>query len=145
MRLWSIHPRYLDRQGLLACWREALLAQKVLRGRTNGYRNHPQLERFKRSEDPLAAIGEYLYRLWEEAYARGYKFDGEKILRVPENGPGRRIPVNTGQLEYEFEHLKTKLDSRDPALLLRLEWVFRVEPHPLFRARKGGIEPWERA
>jgi len=35
MRLWTIHPKYLDRQGLLALWREALLAQKVLR-RDNG-------------------------------------------------------------------------------------------------------------
>ncbi|WP_113719471.1 pyrimidine dimer DNA glycosylase/endonuclease V [Arthrobacter dokdonensis] len=23
MRLWSVHPRYFDRQALLACWREA--------------------------------------------------------------------------------------------------------------------------
>lgn len=30
MRLWSIHQSYLDRQGLLAVWREGLLAQGVL-------------------------------------------------------------------------------------------------------------------
>ena len=46
MRLWSVHPRYLDTAGLTACWREALLAQKVLTGATRGYRRHPQLERF---------------------------------------------------------------------------------------------------
>src|SRR5690606_6899395 len=42
MRLWSLHPRYLDRQGLLALWREALLARAVLRGETRGYTLHPQ-------------------------------------------------------------------------------------------------------
>ena len=41
MRLWSLHPAHLDRQGLIACWREALLAQKVLAGLTTGYRSHP--------------------------------------------------------------------------------------------------------
>lgn len=30
MRLWSLHPSYLDRAGLLAVWREGLLAQSVL-------------------------------------------------------------------------------------------------------------------
>ncbi|MGP9584395.1 pyrimidine dimer DNA glycosylase/endonuclease V, partial [Micrococcaceae sp. AOP34-BR2-30] len=30
MRLWSLHPEVLDRQGLIAGWREALLAQAVL-------------------------------------------------------------------------------------------------------------------
>jgi hypothetical protein len=56
MRLWSLHPCYLDRQGLLALWREALLAQKMLQGQTRGYRFHPQLERFRAQSDPSAAI-----------------------------------------------------------------------------------------
>lgn len=43
MRLWSLHPSLLDRAALIAGWREALLAQKVLRGQTTGYRHHPQL------------------------------------------------------------------------------------------------------
>ncbi|HKX52383.1 MAG TPA: pyrimidine dimer DNA glycosylase/endonuclease V [Nitrosospira sp.] len=37
MRLWTLHPRYLDTKGLVAAWREALLAQKVLSGLTSGY------------------------------------------------------------------------------------------------------------
>ena len=41
MRLWTLHPQYLDPRGLVALWREALLAQKVLLGRTRGYRAHP--------------------------------------------------------------------------------------------------------
>jgi hypothetical protein len=36
MRLWTLHPKYLDARGLVALWREALLAQKVLRGATRG-------------------------------------------------------------------------------------------------------------
>ena len=144
MRLWTIHPRYLDRVGLTACWREVLLAQKVLQGKTKGYRNHPQLDRFKQCDDPMAAIGEYLYHLWEVAKVREYSFDRDRIFRVPNGGPGERIPVNTGQLEHEFEHLKDKLNTRDPEFLLKLEWVFHVEPHPLFRTRDGAIECWER-
>ena len=38
MRLWSIHPKYLGTKGLVALWREALLAQKVLQGNTKGYK-----------------------------------------------------------------------------------------------------------
>jgi hypothetical protein len=37
MRLWTLHPRYLDSQGLVALWREGLLAQAVLRNRTRGF------------------------------------------------------------------------------------------------------------
>lgn len=32
MRLWSLHPSYLDAVGLVALWREGLLARKVLQG-----------------------------------------------------------------------------------------------------------------
>ena len=67
MRLWSLHPRYLDAKGLVALWREALLAQKVLHGNTKGYRNHPQLTRFKQQQNPLAAIAAYLREVQREA------------------------------------------------------------------------------
>jgi hypothetical protein len=33
MRLWSLHPEYLDANGLVALWREALLAQAFLQGK----------------------------------------------------------------------------------------------------------------
>ncbi|UNX54807.1 pyrimidine dimer DNA glycosylase/endonuclease V [Georgenia sp. TF02-10] len=89
MRLWSLHPRYLDRQGLTACWREALLAQAVLAGRTRGYRQHSQLRRFRGQPDPLAAVGAYLGGVAAEAAARGYRFDTARILRpaVVAGGP----------------------------------------------------------
>ena len=84
MRLWSIHPTYLDSRGLVALWREALLAQAVLRGLTAGYRAHPQLERFKRARDPVAAVGAYLRTVHDEAAVRGNRFDSSKIFK-PEN------------------------------------------------------------
>lgn len=140
MRIWSLHPRHLDRQGLIACWRETLLAQAVLRGETRGYRSHPQLERFRAQPDPAAAVGEYLHWLTVEAAERGYRFDAAKVrARVA----GLAIPVTEGQLDYEAEHLRAKLTLRDPERLAALG-EGRLEPHPVLRAVPGGIEAWER-
>jgi hypothetical protein len=141
MRLWSLHPKYLDRMGLLACWREALLAQKVLQGGTRGYRNHPQLNRFLTQSDPLAAIGSYLVTLTEEAEQRGYHFDHSKI------NPGRqavKIPVTRGQLAYEWAHLQQKIHRRDPQWYQLSMDISFPEPHPSFEVIEGDIETWER-
>lgn len=148
MRIWSLAPAHLDRMGLVACWRETLLAQAVLAERTRGYRNHPQLERFRAQPDPLASIGAYLGGVAREADARGYRFDASRIL-LPESptAPGEtelpRIPVAQGQLDYEWEHLGRKLRARDPDAAERWE---RAEPgcHSLFVVVPGGIESWER-
>lgn len=144
MRLWSLHPRYLDTKGLLACWRETLLAQKVLDGKTSGYRNHPQLERFRSADDPLATVGSYLEQLALEADARGYDFNRVLILRPPAGSGVPLLPVAAGQVAHEREHLLAKLAVRDP---LRRELLAAGDPpelHPLFVAVPGGIEPWER-
>ncbi|MGI5921598.1 MAG: pyrimidine dimer DNA glycosylase/endonuclease V [Syntrophomonadaceae bacterium] len=141
MRLWSIHPRYLDRAGLAALWRESLLAQKVLQGKTVGYRNHPQLIRFKNHPAPQLAISTYLWGVWEEAAQRGYCFDREKIqagLTII------RIPVTRGQIKYEFSWLRHKLQERDQERCQRLESVTDIECHPLFTITPGGIEYWEK-
>lgn len=79
MRLWSVHPSLLDGRGLVAVWREALLAQKVLQGKTKGYRHHPQLQRFQQSKNPMAAIQTYLWGIHDEAVGRGYVFDASRI------------------------------------------------------------------
>jgi hypothetical protein len=141
MRLWSLHPSLLDRAGLVALWREALLAQQVLLGNTKGYRHHPQLDRFQACKKPLAAIATYLWSVAAEAKKRGYSFDTTKIaLR-----PGRiRIPVTSGQLEYELTHLKKKTSRRDRALFTRLKALQAVSAHPLFKVVDGEVEPWER-
>lgn len=95
MRLWTLHPRYLDAVGLVSVWRKALLAREVLRGRTRGYRNHPQLERFRAHPAPLSAINAYLRAVHEEAAARGYAFDARKLGPVRDRS---RIPATDGQL-----------------------------------------------
>lgn len=144
MRLWSLHPRYLDTKGLLACWRETLLAQKVLDGKTEGYRNHPQLQRFRATDDPLATIGSYLGHLALEADSRGYNFNRGLILRPPLGDEGSRLAVTSGQVAYELEHLLAKLAVRDPQ---RRELLAAAEPpalHPLFEVIPGDIESWER-
>ncbi len=142
MRLWSISPKYLDSRGLVALWREALLAQKVLQGKTKGYRNHPQLERFKAHRRPLNMIGAYLYFVYLEAKARGYTFDAKKItVKSPQK---QSLHVTLGQLAYEFKHLKRKLKIRDPRKLKEIKNLKKVSPHPLFKKKKGGIATWER-
>jgi hypothetical protein len=141
MRLWSVHPRYLDAPGLVALWREALLARAVLRGRTKGYRHHPQLERFRAHPAPRSAICTYLGAIHAEALRRGYGFDRSKA------GPQRTvvpIPVTRGQLAYEWDCLLRKLARRSPDQYRRLRGVRRPACHPLMRCCAGGIEPWER-
>jgi hypothetical protein len=141
MRLWSLHPGYLDASGLVALWREGLLARKVLQDQTNGYKNHPQLDRFKAASQPVAAIDCYLHYVYEEATVRGYRFDVCKL------GPKTRcskILVTEGQLEYELKHLKTKLKMRDPAQYQKISMVLKPKAHPLFNVVAGGIALWER-
>lgn len=145
MRLWSLHPRHLDRQGLTGGWREALLAQAVLAGRTRGYRAHPQLERFREHPRPEAAIGAYLAVLAEEATTRGYRFDRSRIDRPPHRGAApASIPVTSGQLALEWAHLLAKLEHRSPECWQRERLLSIPEPHPLFTVVPGAVASWER-
>jgi hypothetical protein len=139
MRLWSLHPSRLDRAGLVALWREGLLAQKVLLGQTNGYRFHPQLKRFRASKNPVAAISAYLWAVVDEASARGYHFDASKIA-IRKRAVS--IPVTQGQMEFEREHLSRKLRVRDQARFRTLNTTILL-PHPMLRVVAGPIEPWE--
>jgi hypothetical protein len=140
MRLWTLHPKYLDARGLVAAWREALLAQAVLRGRTTGFQRHPQLVRFRESRSPIGSVGWYLVALQAEATRRGYRFDRSRIAR-----PGQRVKLRAtvGQLEYEWQHLKAKLAVRDRVWLARLRDVPRPTAHPVFRIVPGAVEAWE--
>lgn len=141
MRLWTIHPRYLDPQGLVAAWREALLAQKVLAGRTRGYRHHPQLIRFQERADPTGAIYAFLTGLAAEADARGYHFDRSRIQGRPTRV---KIKETEGQLLFEWRHLRRKLKVRSPDVLRKWRGVAAPEAHPLFRIGKGKVRPWEK-
>jgi len=129
MRLWSIHPKYLDTKGLVALWREGLLAKKVLEGETEGYRNHPELDIFKCEEDPCACIDAFLFCVWEEADNRGYSFDKDKINEVLTN---QKILISKDQAMFEFEHLKSKLKARDPKKYGELVEIKEPELNPLF-------------
>ena len=140
MRLWTLHPKYLDAQGLVALWREALLAREVLRGRTRGYRRHPQLMRFRSSASPRTAINRYLALVYAEAHSRGYAFDQSKLGRT---GSGERILVTDGQLQYEWHWLLSKLRRRSPSVHRRHRDVSHPVAHSLFRIAPGPIAEWE--
>jgi len=142
MRIWSIHPEYLDAKGLVALWREALLAQAVLRGTTKGYRHHPQLVRFREQSEPVGAIAEYLRGVHREATRRGYRFSAGKI---DPSEARDSIAVTRGQLRFEWRHLLAKLEARDPERYARLATVATPRAHPLFRVIPGGVADWENA
>jgi hypothetical protein len=137
LRLWSLHPEHLDPQGLVALWRESLLAQKVLAGQTRGYTHHPQLERFRAHANPLACIATYLREITKEAARRGYSFDATKIADARTRA---KLRVTRGQFEYEWDHLTNKLRRRSP------RFPIATEPrlHPMFVLIEGPIAAWER-
>ena len=141
MRIWTLHPKYLDVRGLTALWREALLARKVLRGETKGYTRHPQLMRFRETMNPEAAMDAYLLEVFRESETRGYHFNGSKI--------GHHVPMapvteTLGQLLYEWEHLRRKLAVRSPDAFAKTEGIEIPDTHPLFRVVPGDIRPWEK-
>jgi hypothetical protein len=165
MRIWSLHPKYLDSKGLTALWRETLLGKHVLENKTKGYKNHPQLIRFKKYPDPLFAINFYLREIYLEAKNRNYNYDKNKFdfslfkkLKYSE-----KIFVNTEQVEYEIKHLLKKLKVRDAKKYKELNTELKkvkelkiknknpnqkegqsiLEIHPLFKIKIGGIEEWE--
>ncbi len=139
MRLWTLHPRHLDSLGLVAVWREALLAKAVLQHRTRGYRNHPQLTRFRDHPRPVAAINTYLAGVLVEARRRGYRFDARKA-RGPRTSV--RIRASSGQLAYEWSHLLEKLCRRAPQVY-RAAQDEQPSAHELFRLTRGPVARWE--
>jgi hypothetical protein len=128
---------------LVAVWREGLLAQKVLRGLTRGYRYHPQLLRFRSQKDPIISIGAYLSEIFREAERRGYDFDRSRIFRFS-GKVKRRIPVTRGQIVFEKAHLSSKLQKRSPKFFKSLEAPRKVEVNPFFKMRPGPSELWEK-
>lgn len=140
MRIWSLHPKYMDSKGLVALWRETLLAKQVLEGRTKGYLNHPQLNRFRQADHSIDAVNLYLETVYHEAVSRGYKFNREKIGTVSNQV---MLTVTIGQLKYEAAHFLKKLKKRDPARYIEFSGEKKIEPHPLFSVIEGEIEPWE--
>jgi hypothetical protein len=141
MRIWSLHPEYLDAKGLVALWREGLLAQAVLSEKTKGYINHPQLLRFRGQPSPVGCIAEYLRAVYEESVIRGYRFDAAKINHARSYG---QLIITDCQLQFEWSHLMEKLKIRSPDRHVQLLSVITPQPHPLFRVVNGEIEMWEK-
>ncbi len=142
MRIWSIHPQYLDVKGLVALWREALLAQNVFLGNTKGYKNHPQLIRFKDHPQPLKAIANYLHIVCDEADRRAYNFNRKKISQ--DKIMLEPISVTSAQLQYEWEHfLKKKVSFRNKDIFNKFRNLKKIAPHPLFVVVKGYLARWE--
>ncbi|MCX6278978.1 MAG: pyrimidine dimer DNA glycosylase/endonuclease V [Bacteroidetes bacterium] len=141
MRIWSIHPKYLDSKGFVALWREALLAKNVLEGKTVGYRSHPQLDRFKEAPNPLDAINQYLSNIYDGSIDRHFTFDSAKFRKpiVP-----LFLTVSEDQIIFEFEHLLYKLKRREINLYKTLKETTIIIPHPMFKTIKGKIEKWEK-
>ncbi len=140
MRLWSLHPKYLDSKGLVALWREGLLARKVLQGETKGYKNHPQLIRFKNHKYPIKAIDTYLFNVYLESKIRNYNFNMSKIGN---KFTEELVDVTENQLIYELDHLRIKLKTRDHDTYLELEDILIPDLNPFFRKVDGDIETWE--
>lgn len=142
MRLWSLDPAQLDRAALVSGWREGLLAQAVLLGRTKGYTRHPQLERFRELDEPATGVITWLAGLADEADRRGYRFDRTRLAGVADET--LRMTVTDGQLALEYQHVLAKCDQRAP------EWAARLRteparPHPVFEVVEGPVASWERA
>jgi len=140
LRIWSIHPKYLDSKGLVALWRETLLAKHVLEGRTKGYLYHPQLRRFKNCGKPVQAINQYLQAVYVESMTRQFHFDSSKFRKSSNT---LKLPVTIEQVNYEFRHLLKKLKSRDVNQYDRIKKIDKIDAHPLFKTTPGAIEFWE--
>jgi pyrimidine dimer DNA glycosylase len=141
LRLWTVDPRYLDAVGLVALWRESLLARKVLMGKTRGYRSHPQLIRFREQRHPVAWINSYLAIVYEEAVRRGYSFDRSKLGRARAAG---KLRETAGQLEFEWEHLGRKLRRRSPKAGRSMAAIRSPKAHPMFCIVPGPARDWEK-
>jgi hypothetical protein len=142
MRLWSLHPKYLDSKGLVAVWREGLLARAVLDGKTKGYKNHPQLIRFKNQKEPLLFLDSYLNYVYLEANnSRGYNFNH---IKIGTQYTKKQLEVAQGQIIYEQKHLLRKLKYRDKVQYQKLKQIDLPLPNPIFKIIPGDIEPWER-
>lgn len=112
----------------------------MLEGKTEGYKHHPQLQRFKHSAAPLDCINHYLSDVFNESLRRGYHFDRDKINWAFKP---QQLSVSIDQLEYEWRHLLRKLETRDPDKCKLLGTESKKEAHPLFYCVEEEVEAWE--
>lgn len=145
MRLWSLHPKYLDTRGLGALWREGLLAQACLVKQMGGYCKHPQLDRFRDAPNnhPVVLISRFLTDVFIESLGRGHDYD-DGLIEACNGGCWSLVPVTTAQLDLEAHILREKLTVRGTEGRVLLP-NGTPGPHPLFvPVESADIEPWER-
>ncbi len=149
MRIWSIHPKFLDSKRLVAQWREALLCRAVLEGKTIGYTKHPQFLRVKNHSQPHYFINLFLYEIWQEGNNRGYSFDKSKLMEdilSKYQDPFDFMEVTDGQLYYEFKHLQSKLGEFNKQYIINEQYLLEegILPNPCFLNVCGDIMKFEK-
>jgi hypothetical protein len=116
-------------------------------GKTKGWKNHPQLIRFKNHNAPIHAIGFYLFIIYNEGCKRGYSYNKSKMFKIVEKVS--MINISKEQLAYEFEILKNRVRGRDHTKFLELLEFGKKEsypkPHPLFHVIDGKVALWEKS
>jgi hypothetical protein len=139
MRIWTVHPRYLDVKGFVALWRETLLGMETLKKHVKcqhyiPWYKHPQLAPFKAQSDPILYISNYLYLVLEESRRRNYNFDGSKLDAIPycENLP--LIKASREVLVHEWLVCLGRYRVRSPKWFEEVKDIspLEVDPHPLY-------------
>ena len=82
------------------------------------------------------SIGAFLREIAFEAERRGYKFDVRKIAKP---GRAQQIRETRGQLDYEWMHLRQKLQVRSPEISHYFCVVVRPLAHTLFLIIEGVV------
>jgi len=130
MRLWSIHPKYLDRQGLLAVWRESLLAQSVLiKGE---YTECPECLGSGYTIDNGYEAREICFKCHGKGKIKTPYYNHpqlERFKNVYNPSPGKNIAYYIKAYLYWILYEATKRRYRFKATKLKLskEWMDRIE------------------
>lgn len=144
MRIWSLHPKYLDKKELIDSWNDGLRTIGILTRNHQGSIFRPELSRFRSQSEPIIAVEKYLLSIANEAKRRGYMVDIRKLPSIPVV-VSHKIPVSSGQIEYEWRQLMHVLAGRSPGFLRRIEYSPSHDINPIFYKRPGhDIETWEK-
>lgn len=148
MRIWSFHPKYLDKQGLSRAINEGIAGNKALRKTGEGYppswEKHSQLERFKTTAIPGIYSQLYLDRLFMIKYNSWMLETNQEPFFDDIENPYPKLKVTIGQLKYEWQRYLKKISKRSPKLYEELKSIELPEPHPLFNIIDGDVESWEK-
>lgn len=154
MRLWTIHPKYLDGKRLTSQWKEGIQMMHIWKeigenpepAKRLGYVSHPQVRRLSNllvADSGLISLllHQHLTAVHEESVQRSYSFNKKLIDDLaPDCKNAPKVYVTMGQVAYEFALMATKNN----------EWSQKVaiDPYmlcnPIFQVVSGSIESWEK-